>query len=55
MERKRERKAWGERDFNYRRANSQPDAPTGQITPVILPSFIAGGEKKRERERKVEA
>lgn len=32
------------RDFNYRRANS--DAPTGQITPVILPSFIAGRERK---------
>lgn len=36
-----------ERDFNYRRVNSQPDAPTGQITPVILPSFIAGREKSR--------
>lgn len=34
-------------DFNYRRVNSQPDAPTGQITPVILPSFIAGREKSR--------
>lgn len=46
---KEEKEKRGRRDFNYRRANSQPDAPTGQITPVILPSFIAGGERKREK------